>query len=280
MALTNLTVDDPNIDAGTLSGCPIASLAVGATQTCTATRAISQAQIDAGTTITNTATPSATGPDGTTPVTEDDTPNDNSTSTTVATNPNYTMKKTSDTASISAPGTITYSFEFVNTGNVALTNLTVADPNIDAGTLSGCPIASLAVGATQTCTATRAISQAQIDAGTMITNTATPSATGSPIGSSAVGVAVLVISTPASICACVIVRVAVQLAFAPTANVAIGQPDKDPALISGSVSVKLLKTVLPVLIKLKVYVMLPGAVIGPLEVLTILYAGIAGSIII
>ncbi|KAG1654010.1 Serine-aspartate repeat-containing protein D [Nymphon striatum] len=178
VALTNLTVADANIDSGTLSGCPIANLAVGANASCTATRAISQTQIDAGTTLTNTATPSATGPDGTTPVTEDDTPNDNSTSTLVTSNPDYTMKKTSDTASISAPGTITYTFDFVNTGNVGLTNLTVADANIDSGTLSGCPIATLAVGANASCTATRAISQTQIDAGTTITNTATPSATG------------------------------------------------------------------------------------------------------
>ncbi|MEB8434580.1 hypothetical protein OO007_20265, partial [Cocleimonas sp. KMM 6892] len=81
VALTNLTVADTNIDSGTLTGCPIATLAVGASASCIATRAISQAQIDAGPDIINTAIPSATGPDGTTPVTEDDTANDNSTAT-------------------------------------------------------------------------------------------------------------------------------------------------------------------------------------------------------
>ncbi|MEC4717516.1 MULTISPECIES: DUF7507 domain-containing protein, partial [unclassified Cocleimonas] len=91
---------------------------------------------------------------------------------------NYTMAKSSDTPSMSAPGTITYTFDFVNTGNVALTNLTVADTNIDSGTLTGCPIATLAVGASASCIATRAISQAQIDAGPDIINTAIPSATG------------------------------------------------------------------------------------------------------
>ncbi len=185
VALTNLTIADTNIDAGTLTGCPIATLAVGASQSCTAMRAISQAQINAGAALTNTAVPSATGPDGTTAVPEDDTPNDNSTSTTVTQNPSYTMAKSSDTPSISAPGTITYIFDFVNTGNVVLTNLTVADVNIDAGTLTGCPIATLAVGASQNCTATRVITQAQINAGGLITNTATPSAT-APDGSTPV----------------------------------------------------------------------------------------------
>ena len=185
VALTNLTVADANIDAGTLTGCPIATLAVGTSQSCTATRAISQTQINVGAALTNTAIPSATGPDGTTPVVEDDTANDNSTSTSVNQSASYTMKKTSDSPNISAPGTITYNFEFVNTGNVALTNLTIADTNIDAGTLTGCPMATLAVGATQSCTATRAISQAQINAGVAITNTAVPSATG-PDGTTAV----------------------------------------------------------------------------------------------
>ncbi len=174
--LTNLTVNDANIDSGTLSGCPISSLSVGASVSCTATRAIDQAQIDAGVDITNTATSSATGPDGTTPITEDDTANDNSTSTSVTQTPSYTMAKSSDTATISAPGIITYTFDFVNTGNVTLNNLTITDANIDGGTLSDCPIATLAVGGTANCTATRAISQSQIDAGTALTNNATSSA--------------------------------------------------------------------------------------------------------
>ncbi len=176
VTLTNLTVDDTNIDNGTLSGCPIDTLAAGASASCTAKRTISQAQIDAGADLTNTATPSATAPDGAV-VAEDDSANDNSITTVVARAPAYTMTKTVDQASISSPGTLTYTFTFVNTGNVALTNLTVDDTNIDNGTLSGCPIATLAAGASASCTAKRTISQAQIDAGADLTNTATSSAT-------------------------------------------------------------------------------------------------------
>jgi len=97
--------------------------------------------------------------------------------------PEFNMAKTSDTAIITAPGTITYTFEFTNTGNVTLTNLTLSDPDIDSGSLSGCPIASLAPNGVASCTATRTISQTQIDNGAALTNTATANAT-DPAGDS------------------------------------------------------------------------------------------------
>ena len=183
VVLDNLNVSDPNIDFGSLTGCPIATLAVGATQNCTATRTITQAQVDAGTALSNTATPSADDP-AKDPVTEDSV-TDNTVVTAINQTPSYTMTKSSDTSTMSAPGTITYTFAFENTGNVTLTNLTVADANIDAGTLTGCPVATLAPSGTATCTATRTITQAQIDAGPDIVNTAIPSATG-PDGTSPV----------------------------------------------------------------------------------------------
>jgi len=91
--------------------------------------------------------------------------------------PDFNMVKTSDTATISSPGNITYTFEFTNTGNVDLTNLTLVDPNINASSLTGCPIATLAPGAVATCSGVRSVSQADIDSGTALLNTATPSAT-------------------------------------------------------------------------------------------------------
>ena len=98
--------------------------------------------------------------------------------------PEYNMVKSSDTATISSPGTITYTFEFTNSGNVDLTNLSVADPNINAASLTGCPIATLAPGAVASCTATRTILQSDIDSGAALLNTATPTAT-DPAGGSA-----------------------------------------------------------------------------------------------
>ncbi|QAA76587.1 MAG: hypothetical protein BIP78_0821 [Candidatus Bipolaricaulis sibiricus] len=75
-----------------------------------------------------------------------------------------------------AGDTISYTFAVTNTGNVTLTNVTVADPKV---TVVGGPIASLAAGATDTTTftGTYVLTQADIDAGTF-TNTAT--ATGTP----------------------------------------------------------------------------------------------------
>ncbi|MBC7170730.1 hypothetical protein H5T54_07400, partial [Candidatus Bipolaricaulota bacterium] len=75
-----------------------------------------------------------------------------------------------------AGDTISYTFAVTNTGNVPLTNVTVADPKV---TVVGGPIASLAAGATDTTTftGTYVLTQADIDAGTF-TNTAT--ATGTP----------------------------------------------------------------------------------------------------
>ena len=78
--------------------------------------------------------------------------------------------------------TLHYSFVVTNTGNVTLTNVSVAETAFTgSGTAPAitCPAgaASLAPGAQITCTATYVVTQADVDAG-KITNTAT--ATGTP----------------------------------------------------------------------------------------------------
>src|SRR4029453_19368939 len=77
---------------------------------------------------------------------------------------------------------VRYNFVVRNTGNVALTNVTVTDNN---ATVSGGPLASLAVGATDrtTFTALPTITQTDINAG-IVYNLAT--ATGTPPTGSAV----------------------------------------------------------------------------------------------
>ena len=70
---------------------------------------------------------------------------------------------------------IVYSFEITNSGGEALSAVTLDDPLVTSISCpSGHPIASLAVGAVETCTASYAITQADVDAGVR-DNTATVS---------------------------------------------------------------------------------------------------------
>lgn len=86
----------------------------------------------------------------------------------------------SDAASYTAGTLITYTFVLSNTGNVALTGLTVDDTGFTGtGELSAitCSADTLAAGEQSTCTATYTLTQADVDAG-QLSNSAT--ATGTP----------------------------------------------------------------------------------------------------
>ena len=73
-----------------------------------------------------------------------------------------------------AGDTITYSFTVTNTGNVTLTRSTVTDPQ--AGRRSPARAATLAPGASATCTPTYTLTQADVNAG-KVDNTATATGT-------------------------------------------------------------------------------------------------------
>ncbi|CAM5304142.1 beta strand repeat-containing protein [Leifsonia shinshuensis] len=168
--------------------CPAdaASLAPGATVTCTASYTPTQADVDAGT-VTNTATASGTPIGGGAAV--DSEPSSTTFSATAS--PDLTITKTADPATITRAGeTVTYSFVVTNTGNVTMSEVEVIE-----GTFTGtgiapvvqCPAAPivLAPGSTVTCTATYTTTQADVDAGTL-DNTASvqgsiPSAPGVPL---------------------------------------------------------------------------------------------------
>jgi uncharacterized repeat protein (TIGR01451 family) len=167
--LTGTAVTDPT--AGTVS-CPTATLAPGASTTCTAaTHTITQPEVDAGI-VSNTATVAATSslgqPVGGGPA---------STDTPVAQNTGLTLAKSAAVTDVSGNGTdlgdsIAWSFVVRNTGAVTLTSVSVADAK--AGAVS-CPTTTLTPGASTTCTATaQTITQADVDAG-VIANTATAS---------------------------------------------------------------------------------------------------------
>jgi uncharacterized repeat protein (TIGR01451 family) len=169
VTLHSVGVTDPMPGLSSVS-CPSATLAPGASETCTATYTTTQADIDAGS-INNTGTASGTPPTGP-PVTAQ-----SSLTIKVTRSPAIGMTKTASVQSFSAVGTIiTYSYHVVNSGNDTLTSVTVTDPMKGLSAVT-CPQSTLAPGASETCTATYTTIQADIDAGA-IHNTGT--ATGTP----------------------------------------------------------------------------------------------------
>jgi len=120
VALTNVTVTDPK---ATVVGGPLASLAVGGSDsgTFTASYIMTQADIDAGN-VDNTATVTGTPPSGSN-VTNEDTE-----TVTFAQVPSLTIDKTGDDGPVSVGDTITYQITVTNTGNITLHNVTATDP--------------------------------------------------------------------------------------------------------------------------------------------------------
>ncbi|MGF1923044.1 MAG: DUF7507 domain-containing protein [Bacteroidia bacterium] len=194
--LTNVTISDAN---AVLAGGPIASLAVGAVDNSTFTgyHVLTQADID-NRGVYNTATATGKDPRNTTITTTSTDP-----TPLAPTDPNYplnppvpacptcTITPLPQGASISVTkdGTyadangdgkvnvgdrINYAFSVTNTGNVTLTNVTITDNN---AVMSGGPIPSLAVGATNTSTFTayHVLTQADLD-NSGVYNTATVTA--------------------------------------------------------------------------------------------------------
>ena len=188
--LTNIEVTDPT---ATVTGTTIASLASGASDTTsyTARYTLTQSDIDAGT-FTNTAT--ATGDGAGT----DDVTNTGSDTQTLARTGSLTLIKTAsdpvdnDSNGVDAGDVITFTYVATNSGNVTLTNVSIAEAQADftgTGTLPSPTYASggsdqdsdsatddLAVGESVTWTATYALTQADVNAG-FVENQAT--ATGS-----------------------------------------------------------------------------------------------------
>ena len=158
----NVTLDGPVsvADDKVAVTCPaVATLAPNAFVTCTSTYTITQADLDAGS-VTNTANATA---DGVTSL-------DDSATVNAAQGPALTIDKSATPSTFDSVGdSISYTYTVTNSGNVSLTGpFTVSD---DKTTVT-CPSTSpLAVGAHITCTATYAIKQADLDAGS-VTNIA------------------------------------------------------------------------------------------------------------
>lgn len=171
-ALTSVTVVDPKPGLSAVS-CPGTTLAAGANMTCTATYVVTAADQTSGS-ITNTATTTGQPPTGFPPVNASD---NEVVPVAPAAQPAIALVKSSTHPTPVVEGsTINYSFLVTNTGNVALTAVTVTDPLPGLSAIS-CPGTTLAVGANMTCTATYVVTAANVTAGA-VNNTAT--VTGTP----------------------------------------------------------------------------------------------------
>lgn len=174
VSLAGISVSDDLAGLSALTCPENRTLAPNATLTCTATRTVTQVDLDAGS-VTNTATVRAVDAHGhvVDPVTAD----------AVATadqQPALALTKEPAVSSVDAVGDrVGYTFTIRNTGNVTVTDAVVND-EVAGVTLTGCSAASLAPGEEFTCTGNYTVTQADLDAGSIL-NTATASA-GSPAG--------------------------------------------------------------------------------------------------
>ena len=171
-ALTGISVSDNKVSVS----CPSTTLAKGANETCTATYTVTQADVDSGS-VTNSATASAVGPHGVavSSALGSVTVVANGTTSTIS-----LAKSTTSTGYGAAGQTIPYAYTVTNTGTTTLHGIVVSDtatnPNGDVEPVTvNCPGGTVAPGSTQDCTASYAVSQDDVDFGS-VTNTASASA--------------------------------------------------------------------------------------------------------
>jgi fimbrial isopeptide formation D2 family protein/uncharacterized repeat protein (TIGR01451 family) len=159
VTINALSVTDDKI--ATVS-CPVATLGPGASTTCTASYTITQADLDAGS-VTNNAIATGTPTSGTL------VPGQDRVTVDADTTASMTLDKRAVTGMpYDAVGdVITYEYVLTNTGNVSISNVTVSDDRIATVT---CPATTLAPGADMICTASYTVTQADLDAGSVINN--------------------------------------------------------------------------------------------------------------
>jgi uncharacterized repeat protein (TIGR01451 family) len=167
----NVTINSIAVTDGNATGisCPITTLKIGESTTCTGIHTVTQSDLDAGA-IINQAKVGGTPPSGAPLV-----PVDSNIKTVPATQTaKLKITKGTTTQTVVAVGeTIPYTFQVTNIGNVSVTDMTIDDPN--AAGIS-CSVSSLAPGVGTTCSGTHTVSQADLDAGKIV-NTATVVAT-------------------------------------------------------------------------------------------------------
>ena len=171
------TIDARLKDLGITLPTPAAPAALdpGDQLTCNATKTMTQGDVNAGS-VTNTATAEGTPPTGP-PVGDSD-----DETVTAPQGPALELAKTALPKTYAAGDVVTYTFTATNTGNVTLTDTRITDTGlpgvtVDPANCTPAAPASLDPEDDLTCTATKTMTQADVNAGSVL-NTA--SATGTP----------------------------------------------------------------------------------------------------
>ena len=164
--LHGVGVTDPMAGLSAIACTPAApaTLTPGAPSSCTATYTVTQADVDNGQ-FTNTATIDGLDPNGN-PVT-----NTASATVTASQAGSLTLTKTaSPDHGVVAGDIVTYTFNGQNTGNVTMTNALVFDPMAGLSPITCTPaqFATLAPAATIACSANYTVTQADVDAGSIV----------------------------------------------------------------------------------------------------------------
>ncbi len=175
VTLTGIVVSDPDCSAPAyVSGDADTDdeLDVDETWTFTCTRTVTQAEIDAGGTLANTADVNAAQE-----VSDTDT-----LAIPLVHSPSIQVVKSSPTSLVTGAGALAYRFEVRNTGNVTLTGVSVDDPDCDAAPVmtGGDTGSDDLLGLTEiwTFSCVRTVTQALIDGGGAVVNTVTVGADG------------------------------------------------------------------------------------------------------
>ncbi|NVK50536.1 MAG: DUF11 domain-containing protein, partial [Cyclobacteriaceae bacterium] len=172
VTLSNSTISDPLLG---LNQTIAQAIAPGDSVVVSGNYKVTQADLDAGEVI-NTATATAEGPSGALPAVTD------TETVTANQSPSWRLSKTSDKSTYSKVGeVITYTFTLTNTGNVSISSVSLSDnkvspaPALQSESLSPADNV-LSPGESFVYTASYAVTQADIDAGSIV-NTATASGT-------------------------------------------------------------------------------------------------------
>ncbi len=154
-SISGITVTDDKVAPVT---CAASTLAVGASTTCTGSYVTTASDVTAGS-VANTAIAHGTPSGGSL---TDATAN---ATITLAAAPTWTLTKTASLTSYGAAGqSINYSYTLTNTGNVSISGITVSDDKVSPVT---CPVATLAVGASTTCSGSYTTTASDVTAGSV-----------------------------------------------------------------------------------------------------------------